>query len=279
MASLQSTKRRIRSVEATKKITNAMQLVSSAKLKKARDRFESVRNITSNISNDMAEAVYNVAKELDEHKLITTNNSGKTLFIVIASDMGLSGGYNVNVAKAALAEAQKDDEFIIIGKKVSSYLLAKDCNIVKMFKNHYQNLDYYNTYYVTQLTVDAFWKDVSNVKLVYTQFLNSVTFEPTVVQVLPLEQSYDQISIPFESDVDLNVLLTRLLRDYINTLVYNANVEAHVCEYASSRMAMKNATDNAQDLKDKLQLEYNRVRQANITQEISEIVAGADALL
>lgn len=279
MGSLQNTKRRIKSVDATKKITNAMQLVSSAKLKKARDRFESVRNITSNISNDMAEAVYNVAKETDERKYITTDDRGKTLFIVIASDMGLSGGYNINVAKAALAEAGKDDEFILIGKKVSTHLASQGCNIVKMFKNHYQNLDYYSTYYVTQLTVEAFERsDIGRVKLVYTEFVNSVTFKPKVLSVLPLDKEYDQISIPFETDTDLAVLLTRLIRDYLNTVIYNANVEAHVCEYASSRMAMSNATDNAEELKEKLLLEYNRVRQANITQEISEIVAGADAL-
>lgn len=279
MGSLQSTKQRIKSVEATKKITNAMQLVSSAKLKKARNRFEGVRNITSDIASDMAEAIYDIADELNETKLITESDDDKTLFIVIASDVGLSGGYNVNVAKAALEGAKEGDEFVLIGKKVTPHLVAHNCHIVKTFKNHFQNLDYFNTYYVTQLTVDAFCRnEISQVKLVYTEFINSVTFKPKVVQVLPLDKSYDQVAIPFEKDINLEKLLIRLVRDYLNTVIYNANVEAHVCEYASSRMAMDNATDNAQELKEKLLLEYNRVRQANITQEISEIVAGADAL-
>lgn len=279
MASLLNTRRRIKSVDATKKITKAMELVSSAKLKKAKNLHEESKSVRQFVANEFAGSVYEIAKETGRKDLIEKNKDSKTLYIVIASDMGLCGGYNSNVAKEAFLDSKKGDEFILIGKKIQPYFLGKNATVRNVYVNMTKNPDFYNTFYVTKEAVDAFNKnEFTSIKLVYTRFINSVTFEPTVYSLIPVENPFDEMKIPFDNPTDEEYLLKRLLRDYLNSNIYTAIVEARVCEYAASRMAMEAATDNAIELKEKLLLEYNRVRQANITQEITEIVAGADAL-
>lgn len=279
MASLLNTRRRIKSVDATKKITNAMELVSSAKLKKAKDLYEGSKSVRQFVANEFAGSVYQIAKESGRKELIEENNEGKTLYIVIASDMGLCGGYNSNVAKEAFLDSKKDDEFILIGRKIQPYFKGKNAVIKNVYVNLTKHPDFYNTFYVTKDAIDSFNKsEFTKVKLVYTRFINSVTFEPTIFSLIPVENPFSEMKVPFDNPTDEEYLLKHLLRDYLNSNIYTAIMEARVCEYAASRMAMEAATDNAIELKEKLLLEYNRVRQANITQEITEIVAGADAL-
>ncbi|MDR1782189.1 MAG: ATP synthase F1 subunit gamma [Bacilli bacterium] len=278
MASLQNTKRRIKSVDATKKITKAMELVSSAKLRKAKQMYEEENNVRVFFEHDLAQAVYEVAKEANLLEYIE-EREGKTLYIVIASDMGLCGGYNSNVAKKAFNDAKKDDYFILIGKKTQSYFKSKGCNIKNVYLNMSKDPDFYGAYYVTKEAIDMFNnKEITKIKLVYTKFINSVSFEPTIFNIIPASSPFDDLKAPLDNVTEPEYLITRLLRDYINANIYGTIIESRVCEYASSRMAMENANDNADELKEKLLLEYNSVRQANITQEISEIVGGADAL-
>jgi len=279
MPNLQNTKRRIKSVDATKKITKAMELVSSAKLRKAKALYEEGKNVRDFVCNDLASAVYEIAREARLLDFITEKPDGKTLYIVIASDMGLCGGYNSNVAKEAYNASKKGDSFILIGKKTQPYFNTKQCNIKNVYLNITKNPEFYDAYYITKEAIDMYKSgEVSSIKLVYTKFINSVTFEPRIYSLIPVENPFDDMKIPFDNPTESEYLLKRLLRDFINSNIYTAIIESRVCEYASSRMAMENATDNANELKDKLLLQYNRVRQANITQEITEIVGGADAL-
>lgn len=279
MASLQNTKRRIKSVDATKKITKAMELVSSAKLRKAKELYEEGVDVRDFVCNDIASAVYEIAKEASMNEYITENPEGKTLFIVVASDMGLSGGYNSNVAKKAYNASKTGDYFILIGKKTQPYFMTKNCIIKNVYLNLTKAPEFYGAYYITKEAMDMFHSgEISSIKLVYTKFINSVSFEPTIYSLIPVLNPYDDMAVPFDNTTDSEYLMKYLMRDFINSNIYTSIIESRVCEYASSRMAMENATDNAIELKEKLLLEYNRVRQANITQELSEIVSGADAL-
>ncbi|MGL4383065.1 MAG: ATP synthase F1 subunit gamma [Bacilli bacterium] len=279
MASLQNTKRRMKSVDATKKITKAMQLVSSAKLKKAKDFFEENTKVSQFVNNDLASSAYELAKQNMLDYLIVEDTTKPTLYIVVASDMGLCGGYNINVAKEAFLNSKKDDQFILIGTKTQAYFKAKQANITKVFSNVTKEPKFYDMYYITKVALDIFKNnEVGSIKLVYTKFINSVTFIPEVKSLIPLVNPYQDMDIPLDNQDRAGTLMEKLIRDYLNSSIYNSVMESIVCLYASSRMAMENATDNANEIKDNLLLEYNRVRQANITQEIAEIVAGADAL-
>ncbi|MDF9867699.1 F-type H+-transporting ATPase subunit gamma [Bacilli bacterium PM5-3] len=279
MASLQNTKRRIKSVDSTKKITKAMELVSSAKLRKAKQSYEEGVNVRDFVCNDLASAVYEIAKEANLNKYIEEDPNGKTLFIVIASDMGLCGGYNANVAKEAFNASKKGDYFICVGKKTQPFFLTKGCTIKNVYQNITKNPEFYDAYYITKEALDMFKnEEISAIKLVYTKFINSVSFEPKIYSLIPVENPYDDMKTPFDNPTDAEYLIKYLMRDFINSNIYTAIIESRVCEYASSRIAMENATDNANEIKEKLLLQYNRARQANITQEITEIVGGADAI-
>ena len=279
MASLQNTKRRIRSVDATKKITKAMELVSSAKLRKAKQLYEEGVEIRDFVCNDIASAVYEIAKSSHMNNYITDHPEGKTLFIVIASDMGLCGGYNSNVVKEAYNASKEGDCFILIGKKTQPYLRTKGCEIKNVYLNLTKNPEFYSAYYVTKEALDMFYAgEISSIKLVYTKFINSVSFQPSIYSMIPVVNPYDDMKVPFDNPTESEYLMKYLVRDFINSNIYTAIIESRVCEYAASRMAMENATDNANEIRDHLMLQYNRVRQANITQEITEIVSGADAL-
>lgn len=280
MASLQNTKRRIKSVESTKKITKAMELVSSAKLKKAKDLFEGGNEVRRFIGHDLTHAIYEIAVESELPEYIEQPKGGKTLYIVVASDMGLCGGYNINAAKKAVFDSKEGDLFILVGKKTAPFIQAHNREVLNVYMNMSKLPKFYGTYYITKEAVDLFNSDeITSIKLVYTEFINSVSFEPVIHSLIPIEDNpYTDMVLPFNNKLSAEFLMKHLLRDYINSYIYQAIIESRVCEYASSRMAMENATDNANEIQEKLMLEYNRVRQANITQEISEIVGGADAL-
>jgi F-type H+-transporting ATPase subunit gamma len=278
MASLQNTKRRIKSVDATRKITKAMELVSSAKLRKAKQLYEEQNDIRLFNENEFASAVYEIAKEASMNQYID-DIDGKTLYIVIASDMGLCGGYNANVAKEAYNDSKEGDYFILVGKKTQGYFNTKGCTIKNVYYNFTKNPEFYGAYYITKEALDLFNdNEITSIKLVYTKFINSVSFVPEIHTLLPVKNPFDDMKAPFDNPSEPEYLMERILRDYITSNIFGCVIESRVCEYASSRIAMENATDNADEIKEKLLLQYNSVRQANITQEISEIVSGADAL-
>lgn len=279
MASLQNTKRRIKSVEATKKITKAMELVSSAKLRKAKELYEGIGKVSTFCAKDLASAVYEIARSERMEALIKENPDAKTIFVVIASDMGLCGGYNSNVAKMAYESSKPGDEFILIGKKTQPYLHSKGCIIRNIYSNITKDPTLTDMYYITKELNTAYRSgEFQSLKIVSTKFVNSVTFVNDIYSLIPVKNPFNDLAAPFDNEADNEFLLKHLLTDFISMNLYTSIIEARVCEYASSRMAMENATDNANEIEDELLLEYNRVRQANITQEISEIVGGADAL-
>jgi len=289
MANLQNTKRRIKSVESTKKITKAMELVASAKLRKAKNEYMEIKEVREYMSNNMGSVLAEISKQAGHSEYIESKGD-KTLYVIIGGDMGLTGGYNINVAKEALDDSKKGDLFLSVGTKPAVYLKSKQAHLVntkEILEKHYgkaaQDVRSLNSFYqvydlvrVIKIMYDN--KEIDCVKLVYTRFQNSVTFIPMITQLIPVKNQFTQLMSPFEISGDPEELISDLLKDYLATNIFTAFKEGSVCEFASSRLAMENATDNAEELREQLLLEYNRARQANITQEISEIVAGSDAL-
>ncbi|NQZ65665.1 MAG: F0F1 ATP synthase subunit gamma [Mycoplasmatales bacterium] len=280
MASLQEIKNRVGSISTTKKITKAMQLVATAKLQKAKGNLEAIQEYYTSVYDMFQDLLSNV-KDLD--KLFPKNGKNSTLYILISSDIGLCGGYNSNVLKLLKSEVKENDKVIGIGNKGINSLKSRGYNLLDTFPNVGDEINYLTASEIGKLALAHFQKGESNkVKLIHTKFINSVTFEATISQLLPIippevdgaKAKNAKAIVEFEPDPE--TVLINSLPLYISAVIFGSLVESKVSEMSSRRTAMENATENATDLIDKLNLEYNRARQAAITQEITEIVAGAD---
>ncbi|MFV0499110.1 MAG: ATP synthase F1 subunit gamma [Bacilli bacterium] len=272
MPSLLDTNNRIKSVESTLKITSAMKLVATAKLRGARIAYEESKEYADGINK----VISSVKQCLDAEFYIKKRTSGKDLYVVIGSEIGLCGGYNTNMFK--LFEDKTDCLFVTLGKKAVSYFEHRS-----QYEVIYSKIDIsdHPSLHKTKELGNLLLKMYDNMELkslniVYTKYVNSVTFEPSIMKVFPLDKNEENRIIDFEpsSSQILKVGLPR----YVDALIYVSMKESLVSEYASRRLAMENATDNASELIDNLLIARNRARQSAITQEISEIVAGAEAL-
>ncbi len=281
---LQATKRRIRSVRATKKITKAMELVATAKLKKTKDRLEGVKGYTDEVMDMVAHILSKVSDV--ESPYFITNDSQATLYIVVTSSMGLCGGYNSNLLKHFMSHFHKDtDDVVIIGLKGYSYLKNRGIKPMAAYNDDSTGIEYFQAKAVANQALNLYTQGkYSKVCLVYTRFVNSVTFQPIVATLLPVDKAQFHIQeedpkFRLETLFEPNAaqIIDSLIPMYFQSTLYGRLVESHVSEQASRRLAMENASDNADELTDKLLLDYNKARQAAITQEISEIVAGANA--
>ena len=279
--SMQATKRRIKSVTATKKITNAMELVSTSKLKRAKDNLAGVKVYTDEILNMVGKIL---SKKIDTSSMYLKETEGKgTLYIIVTSTLGLCGGYNVNTFKEITPKLNKEDKLLVLGLKGVSYFKHRGIDIYKSFEEDSTNNEYNLSKEVARIALDLYVKgEISKVSLVYTRFVNSVVFEPCIVDLLPVNKEEfrdtekSMKDTLFEPGTD--AIINKLIPMYFEATIYGRLVESHVSEQASRRMAMENATDNASDIIENLQLQYNKARQGAITQEISEVVGGANAL-
>ncbi|MCR8613330.1 MAG: ATP synthase F1 subunit gamma [Mycoplasma sp.] len=285
MASLEETKRRIKSVTTTRKITKAMQLVATAKLKRAKDNLENIQEYYSAVYDTFHDLLSNVE---DIKKLLSNDGSDTKLFIVINSDLGLCGGYNSNIFKLVKQTSSAKDKIISLGSKGIGHYKAIDRKLQAEFPSvgDHPNYEYASKVAMTAL---ALYKtgEISEINLVYTKFINSITFEPTVLKLLPMEETKTEKKTNDEPkklkaltsfEPNPETVVKNSLPLFISSVIYGALAESKVSEMSSRRTAMENATDNADEIIEKLDLEYNRARQAAITQEISEIVAGAEAI-
>lgn len=280
-SNMQSIKRRMKSVESTKKITKAMQLVATSKLRKTRNQLEELKPYYSMVQETVAEILESNKGRID-NPYLKENKEGKTAYIVMTSSLGLCGGYNANVFKTIANEIQNDDLVYMIGTKGASYLAHRHIEYNNDYLNLNTSLDFKEIVrLVGELTTMYKNKEISKIKIIYTEFVNNLTFTPRVVTLLPVDTSeFKDIEVtkkytvfePSPSDV-----LNQLLPMYLQSVVYGYLVESVTSENASRRTSMENATDNAQELIDNLLLKYNQARQTAITNEISEIVAGANA--
>ena len=276
-------RRRIRSIDNTKKITKAMELVATAKLKKVKNRMEEVSLYTDSFLAMMASIFTNV-KGL-EHPLIDVASEGSILYVAITSNLGLCGAYNANVIKATKAHLKVGDQLILIGNKGISHFKRIGVDRLHDIPTDIIGEEYDLASQLAKMVMQLITsREVSQINLIYTHYINSITFSADVLPILPIDKEFIT-SHPVERyakdtlfEPSPSVVLDRLIPLYVESVFYGKLLEAHVSEQAARRTAMENATDNAEEIKEKLNLKFNKLRQAAITQEISEVVAGANAL-
>lgn len=277
MSSKQETKRRIKSVEATQKITNAMELVATAKLKKVKKQMEQ----TKVYSEMVFETVSNILSQpIDfESPFLVTNGVDKKLIIFMTSTIGLCGGYNSNTLKLLKQEATTGDEVIIVGTRGAEVIRDKELHVIERV-SHVNEMSPDICQKIMKQAISRYTMGfVGSIQLIYTEYVNPLTFEPRMIQLLPVvptkQTSGMQKELMFEPSAE--AVLEYMIPMYLNSVLFGRLIESQTSEQASRRNAMESATDNAEELREQLLLEYNRARQASITQEISEIVAGASA--
>ncbi len=279
---MQETKRRITSVKVISKITKAMKLVATAKLRRAKHNFENIREYYESVNNTVAEIINNVN---DLSKVFPKNDNPKTLYIVITSDLGLCGGYNSNVLKLIKSNLKSDDVLVMLGTKGYNHMMALNRKPDFVFLKTGDKPTYKIANTISLEVLSQFYsKNIGSVKLIYTKYINTLTFEPTLMTILPVKKPVDKdgkiiklASKNYEFEPDAETVFKKMIPLYVSSLIFGSIAESKISEQSSRRTAMENATDNAEDLQVELELKYNRARQGAITQEISEIIAGSDA--
>lgn len=278
-------KRRIKSVNSTKQITKAMELVASSKMKKARERLEKTRPYFNAVRDAVSDIVSNTKGVSNE--FITPREIKNTAYIVISADRGLAGGYNANVIKAAAQhmEGKENASVIAIGQKSRDFFRKRKYNLLGEFTHISEDPQYSDAQNVGRLSLDLYKQGlVDEVYLVYTEFLSTISYNPKVIKLLPLEPKEAEVQEKTGSkelmsyEPSPEAVLSYLIPKYIDSTIYGTLIESSASYQSATKVAMENATDNAEEMIDKLQLQYNRARQASITQEITEIVGGAEAL-
>ena len=280
---MQEIKRRIKSVESNKKITKAMELVATSKLRKTRNQLEQSKPYYTNVAQTVAEILANCKGNNDSIYLVENKDIEKEVFIVIASSLGLCGGYNANIFKEIKGAIKPGDYVYSIGSKATSYLLKNHQGVTDhKFDDLNTTFDFKDvTKLVAELTKMYREKEISKIKIVYTEFVNNLTFRPRIVTLLPVDPSdFDHIEISKKSTLfepSPEEVLDSLIPMYLQAVIYGYIIESATSENAARRTSMENANDNADELTEQLLLKYNQARQTAITNEISEIVAGANA--
>ena len=280
---MQEIKRRIKSVESTKKITKAMELVATSKLRKTRNQLEQSKPYYTNVAQTVAEILANCKGNNDSIYLVENKDIEKEVFIVIASSLGLCGGYNANIFKEIKGAIKPGDYVYSIGSKATSNKKKNHQGVTDhKFDDLNTTFDFKDvTKLVAELTKMYSEKEISKIKIVYTEFVNNLTFRPRIVTLLPVDPSdFDHIEISKKSTLfepSPEEVLDSLIPMYLQAVIYGYIIESATSENAARRTSMENANDNADELTEQLLLKYNQARQTAITNEISEIVAGANA--
>lgn len=276
--SMKDIKLRIKSVENTMQITKAMELVASSKLKKARDRMESARPYFMTLFNTLNDiAAYTVDFS---SPFLVKRPVKKSAYVLIAGDRGLAGGYNNNMFKLFTAHSQDKNAVVIpVGKKAVDFCKRRNIEIFTEEYSQVEDLSSADCTDIGDLLSDSFEKgEIDEVFICYTTFVSMLSQSPEIIQVLPLisvnADTYQRNTIT-EYEPDPEELFHMLVPQFVTGLVYGAVTESWASELAARRTAMDAASKNAQEMVSGLSLQYNRARQAAITQEITEIVAGA----
>lgn len=301
-ATLRELRGRIRSAESIKKITRAQELIATSRIAKAQARVEAARPYSAEITNMLSNLAAEAA--LDHPLLVPRAEPKRAGVLVVSSDRGLCGGYNANVLRQAeelialLRQEGKTPVLYVIGRKALSYFSFRNWTITRSWVGISEKPTYEDAQEIAEFLVDAFLAGsddfgddpgedgilgVDELHIVFTEFRSMLSQYAEARRIAPLEVEYvgEESSGPhtlFSFEPDANTLFESLLPRYIATRIFSALLESSASESASRRRAMKAATDNADDLIKVLTLMANRERQAQITQEISEIVGGANAL-
>lgn len=286
MASGKEIRTQISSIKSTQKITSAMEMVAASKKRKAQDRMQLGKPYAQRIR----EVVGHIASANPEynHMYLVQREVKRVGYIIVSTDRGLCGGLNINTFKAAIASMKEwhtqgmDVDLCLIGAKASAFFNSFGGNVVAAVRDLGESPTVADLIGSVKVMLDAYADGkIDKLYLVGNNFVNTMTQTPFVNQLLPLEPDENkklQHHWDYIYEPEAGELLEGLLTRYIESQVYQAVVENGACEQSARMLAMKNATDNAGDLIDDLQLVYNKARQAAITQELSEIVSGAAAV-
>ena len=290
MASLKELKGRINSVKSTQKITKAKQMVAAAKLRKAQAAAEAARPYAERMASVMASLAGQVAGQEGAPKLLAgTGSDQRHLLVVANSDKGLAGAFNSNIVRAALQKARelqaegKDVDFYLIGRKGRAPIRrAYPNNVVQMFDTtDVREPGYAEAERISAELLEMFETGKFDVAhLFFSTFKSALTQDPTRVQIIPVPapDSAETSQAAVEYEPDEEEILAELLPRHLKTQLFGALLENQASEQGASMTAMDNATRNAGELINKLTIQYNRSRQAAITTELIEIIAGAEAL-
>lgn len=284
MASLRDIKQRKGSIQSTQQITKAMKLVSTVKLQKARIRAEEA-NPYFNYMYQTVTSMLAKSGNLD-HPYLKAGTSSKKAVIAISSNRGLAGGYNSNIVKL-LTEGgmnKEDVQVYAIGRKAMEGLARKGYEIKADYSDVIDGPTYGDAIVISKEVLDAYTSgEIGEIYLAYTHFKNTVSHIPTLIKLLPVEFDQEELSsadtnVPMNYEPGEEEALNQIIPKYVTSLFYGALVEAVASENGARMQAMDSATSNAEDMISDLELKYNRARQSSITQELTEIIAGAEAI-
>ena len=287
MANTKEVRKQIASIKSTQKITAAMEMVAASKIRKTQSEMQLGRPYSEKIK----EVISHIATSSSEysHPFYENREAKKACFIVVSSDKGLCGGLNINLFKNVIQKAAElnnqgvESSFALIGVKAANFFKTVGGNVVANVQKLGDKPDPDMLIGLTKPVLDLHKdNEIDQVYICSNKFVNTMTQQPGVQQLIPLPAIEDDGLTSTHWDYiyepEAKELLEGLMTRYIESLIYHAVVENNACEQAAKMLAMKNATENAGDLIKELELLYNNVRQAAITQELSEIVGGAAAV-
>ena len=271
-------KNRIRSMQSTRQITKAMEMVAASKLRRAQAQVLSARPYFETLSDNIDQIVETNQEFTSAY--LTSRPVKKTAWIVIAGDRGLAGGYNSNVLKLAHSRMEgKDVTVLPVGKKAADFFRSRNCEILTDSYAEAEDVSVGDCFSMAKLLCKQYLAgDVDEVYVAYTNFISVLSQVPAALQILPLlrqdsEEKAAAGDILYEPDS--STVFDAIIPEYVGGMLYGALCESRAAEQAARRTAMDSATKNADEMIEDLSLKYNRARQAAITQEITEIVAGS----
>jgi F-type H+-transporting ATPase subunit gamma len=284
MANLKAIRNRIASVRGTQKITRAMKMVAAAKLRRAQENILALRPY----AKDTLAVLSDVAAltGADDHPLLARRNPDRVMLVVLTSDRGLAGGFNSNINRSTEeylkthADEHKETSLAIIGRKGRDYFKRRKVTVRHEIMGVFEDLNWDKAADVARTIIHEYSQgDLDAVFLVYNEFKSIISQKVVVEPLLPIVPSAGGESrVEFIYEPSKEALLDRLLPMYVEVEVYRALLESVASEFGARMTAMDNATKNAADMIDSLTLQYNKARQASITNELLEVVAGAEAL-
>lgn len=288
MSKLREIKRRIRSVNNISQVTNAMQMVAASRMRTAQDNAEKGKLFTERIRELLVRLIANQSSTADHPLLdLTYSETNEVLFIVFSTQRGLAGSLPSSLLRFTQKQVQavesqgKSAKVVTIGNKISEQLSRRNVTVIADFSDMPESPTTADIRPLIRLITDSYLNtEVGRVVVIYPKFINAMTQEPVAEDLLPLDpedfvtDAEDHISGGFIYEPSPSEILDAIIPRYLETQIYQARLETVASEYSARMVAMKNATDNANDVKSDLTLQYNKSRQAQITAEIAEITSG-----